>query len=92
MKADAKKHILEETASWSINSVSLKRIHTSHKIAQSRKAGKRVRQEISRARDLANQKQFSTTSQQRKRAELAEYTPSSESTKKEAIKTLKKLK
>ena len=92
LKADAKNYILEKTASWQINSVSSKRIQTAYKTAQSRKAAKRIRQEISRAKDLASQKQFSTQSKARKQLELAEYTPSSEAAKKQVKETFKKLK
>ena len=92
MKNKAKNFIFEETASWPINRVSSKRNDVAYKIAQGKKAGKRVRQEISRARNLANQKQFKTTSAQRKKAEIEEYTPSSISTKKQVKDTLKKLK
>ena len=77
---------------WCINSVSSKRIQTAYKTAQSRKAAKRIRQEISRAKDLASQKQFSTQSKARKQLELAEYTPSSEAAKKQVKETFKKLK
>ena len=45
MKKHAQEHILQEVAKWSMNDVSLKRLHKAHDRAEAKKAGKRVRQE-----------------------------------------------
>ena len=91
MRKDAKKHILEETASWQINTVSTKRNETAYQIAEGRKAAKRARQEVARARELESQKQFTTQTKSRKQAELAEYVTSTQAAKNEVKKVYKNL-
>ena len=92
MKKHAQEHILQEVAKWSMNDVSLKRLHKAHDRAEAKKAGKRVRQERDRARSLATQKQFKTQSKARQRAEQEEYTPSSKAAEKRANAIHKSLK
>ena len=92
MKKHAQEHILKEVADWSINSVSIKRLHKAHDRAEAKKVGKRARQEISRARSLASQKQFQSQSKARQRAEAAKYTLSSKAAEKKANDTVENLK
>ena len=66
-------------------------IWTAYQIAEGRKAAKRARQEIARAKELESQKHFTTQTKSRKQAELAEYVTSTQAAKNEVKKVYKNL-